>query len=80
MQKCIISQILKLGILGVVIHPDIVYKILGPMVKKLALYDLWFLSYGQKTAFLAIFEKWAKSQFFGNNSKIISCRELIPSP
>ena len=57
MQKCIICQILKLGILGVVIHSDVWHKILRPMVKELALYDLRSLSYGKKIAIFGIFFK-----------------------
>ena len=51
MRKCILSQILKLGILRVVIHPDVGHKILRPMVKEFALHNLQFFSYGQKTSF-----------------------------
>ena len=63
----IISQFSKFWILGVVIRPDIGHKILRPMVKELALYDLRFFSYGQKTAIFGHF--WIKSpnsQFFGD--------------
>ena len=35
----IVTQILKFGILGVVIHPDIQNKILGLMVKELGQLD-----------------------------------------
>ena len=50
--------------LGVVIHPDVGHKILRHMVKELALYDLRFLSYGQKTDFLPIFFKLPKIAVF----------------
>ena len=53
----IISQFSKFWILGVVIHPDVGHKILRPMVKELALYDLRFLSYGQKTPIFGHFWK-----------------------
>ena len=75
------SEKVKFFGLEIVIHTDVGHKILRPMVKELALYNLRFLSYGQKTAFSAIFlKKWPKSQFFGYNSKTVSHRELIPSP
>jgi len=38
-------------------HPDISHKILRPMVKELALYDLQFLSYGRKTGIFGHFFK-----------------------
>ena len=43
--------------LGVVIHPDVGHKILRAMAKELALYNLCFFSYGQKTAVFGPFEK-----------------------
>ena len=54
------TQILKFWILGVVIHPEMQSKILRPMVKELAQFDLPFLSYGQITANFDHFLKMAK--------------------
>ena len=49
---------------GVVIHPDVGHKILRPMVKESALYDLRFLSYGQKTAIFGNFFKNGQNSSF----------------
>ena len=49
------SQIWKFWNIGVVIHPELYFKILRPMVKELAQSDLLFWSYGQKTVIFITF-------------------------
>ena len=52
--------------MGVVIHPELYFEILRPMVKKLAQSDLPFLRYGQKIANL-------KDQIYLDKSFFFTC-------
>ena len=61
----IISQFSFFLIQRVVIHLDVSHKILRPIVKELALYNLWFLSYSKKNLlFWPFFQKWPKIAVF----------------
>ena len=49
------SQILKFWNMGVIIHPELYFEILRPMVKELAQSDLPFWIYNQITAIFITF-------------------------
>ena len=58
------SQIWKFWNIGVVIHPELYFKILRPMVKELAQSNLPCLSYGKNLSFICNISKCYKNDSY----------------